>query len=158
MTAIVVVNSTPRYLFTDTNQVLDTATSQTTHLNSSAELYATPPHSTFSETLPSKVIAKPAKKPWIPIQGGECQFKCCHRCRPSLVERAFLSINGVVNGDVPMTAITGFGFHLQKFRPVAKKEIVEKLGLKQNTKPVGSFEFTLSQQLQIKFETPSVVI
>jgi hypothetical protein len=52
-----------------------------------------------------------------------------------------------------MTAITGFGFHLQKFRPVAKKEVVEKLGLKENPSPVCSLRFFClsSQQNSSRF-------
>jgi hypothetical protein len=54
-----------------------------------------------------------------------------------------LSLNGVANGDLPITAITGFGFHLQKSRPVAKKEVVEKLGLRENPSSVCCFALSL---------------
>ncbi|KAH8668005.1 hypothetical protein BGZ60DRAFT_528346 [Tricladium varicosporioides] len=72
-------------------------------------------------------------KPWLPLRGGECQFKCCHRCRPALADRSFLSLNAVVNNDVPLTAITGFGFHLQKSRPIGPKDVVENIGLRSQT-------------------------
>ncbi|KAH6724241.1 hypothetical protein BKA61DRAFT_687369 [Leptodontidium sp. MPI-SDFR-AT-0119] len=74
-------------------------------------------------------------KPWFPLQGGECQFKCCHFCRPSLKERSFLSLNGIADGDIPATSITGFGFHLQKQRPVALVKHVQNLGLRPNPSP-----------------------
>lgn len=76
-------------------------------------------------------------KPWFPLQGGECQFKCCHYCRPSLKERSFLSLNGIANGDIPSTSIMGFGFHLMKQRPVALVEHVKNLGLRPNPTPVS---------------------
>ncbi|KAH7342682.1 hypothetical protein BKA65DRAFT_526743 [Rhexocercosporidium sp. MPI-PUGE-AT-0058] len=75
-------------------------------------------------------------KPWFPLQGGECQFKCCHFCRPSLKERSFLSLNGIADGDIPSTSITGFGFHLQKQRPVALVKHVQNLGLRPNPAPL----------------------
>lgn len=86
---------------------------------------------------PSRRSAKVLKKPWIPLKNGECQFKCCQNCRPSLNERSYLSINGIVNNDFPLTAITGFGFHLQKARPVADVKHVRNLGLRPNPEPVG---------------------
>ncbi|PQE15712.1 flagellar motor protein [Rutstroemia sp. NJR-2017a BBW] len=70
------------------------------------------------------------RSPWLPAKGYECQFKCCHACRPTLLDRSYLSLNGVVNGDVPATAITGFSFNLQKFRPVADARIVSNLGFR----------------------------
>lgn len=53
-------------------------------------------------------------------------------------ERSFLSLNGIVNGDIPATAITGFGFHLQRKRPVALVKHVINLGLRPNPPPVGT--------------------
>ncbi|PQE18115.1 flagellar motor protein [Rutstroemia sp. NJR-2017a BVV2] len=70
------------------------------------------------------------RSPWLPAKGYECQFKCCHSCRPTLLDRSYLSLNGIVNGDVPATAITGFSFNLEKSRPVAKASIVSNLGFR----------------------------
>lgn len=84
----------------------------------------TPPSKYKSRKSPS------ARSPWLPAKGFECQFKCCHSCRPTLLDRSYLSLNAIVNDDVPATAITGFSFNLQKFRPVAKASIVCNLGLR----------------------------
>jgi hypothetical protein len=78
--------------------------------------------------------AKPIKKPWIPIPGGECQFKCCNVCRPTLADRSWLSLNGIVNGEMPATAVCGFGFNLARKRPISKVKHVLNLGLR--TPPV----------------------
>lgn len=86
----------------------------------------------FSSLSPSRTPTKAVKKPWLPLKGGECQFKCCHFCRQSLLDRSYLSLDGIVNDDVPATAITGFGFHLQKHRPVAPVKHVRNLGLRPN--------------------------
>ncbi|KAI1144204.1 hypothetical protein F5Y05DRAFT_418281 [Hypoxylon sp. FL0543] len=50
-------------------------------------------------------------KPWVPSETDECQFKCCPRCRPSAVTRSYLSLDGIVKGDVPPTAAVAFNFH-----------------------------------------------
>lgn len=68
------------------------------------------------------------KKPWVPDQADECQYKCCHRCRPALLGRSYLSLNGIVEGEIPTTAVTGFGFHHAGARPVMDVDIVKNLG------------------------------
>ena len=49
-----------------------------------------------------------------------------------MAERAYLNLNSIVNGDIPLTAAYGFGFHLSKpnGRPVMDAEIVKNLGLR----------------------------
>ncbi|TAQ90635.1 hypothetical protein B7494_g1043 [Chlorociboria aeruginascens] len=74
--------------------------------------------------------ALPVKKPWLLSKTAECQFKCCYFCRPSLDDRSYLSLNGIADGDIPPTAITGFGFHLEKRRPVGLVKDVLNLGLR----------------------------
>ena len=86
------------------------------------------PFSIFS-TSP-EILGSPPKSSWLPTH--ECQFKCCQRCRPSFRERSYLSLDAVVDGELPATAITGFGFHYQKERPVALVEHVRNLGLRPN--------------------------
>ncbi|KAF7865337.1 hypothetical protein EAF04_006314 [Stromatinia cepivora] len=92
------------------------------------------PSLSTSQTVPNMRVTNP--RPWLPSRGTECQFKCCHTCRPTLLDRSFLSLNAIVNDDLPCTATTGFGFNLQKFRPVGKVEIVKNLGLRPNPVPV----------------------
>jgi hypothetical protein len=86
------------------------------------------PFSIFS-TSP-EILGSALKKSWLPTQ--ECQFKCCQQCRPSFHERSYLSLNAVANGELPATAVTGFGFQYQKERPVALIEHVRNLGLRPN--------------------------
>ncbi|KAI8951970.1 hypothetical protein F4801DRAFT_247342 [Xylaria longipes] len=64
-------------------------------------------------------------KPWVPRE--ECQATYCHRCRPSFAPRSFLSLDGIVNGDIPPTAAIGFGFAT---RPIADARIVRNIGLR----------------------------
>ncbi|APA10942.1 hypothetical protein SS1G_03367 [Sclerotinia sclerotiorum 1980 UF-70] len=92
------------------------------------------PSLSTAQTVPNMRVTNP--RPWLPSRGTECQFKCCHTCRPTLLDRSFLSLNAILDDDLPCTAITGFGFNLQKFRPVAKVEVVKNLGLRPNPVPV----------------------
>ncbi|KAI8634688.1 hypothetical protein F5Y19DRAFT_121303 [Xylariaceae sp. FL1651] len=70
------------------------------------------------------------RKPWIPRENEECQAKYCHRCRPSCEARSYLSLDGVVNGEVPPSAATGFGFHRMGIRPVVDVRVVRDIGLR----------------------------
>ncbi|KAI9649341.1 hypothetical protein NHQ30_001913 [Ciborinia camelliae] len=96
--------------------------------------FSRPSPITTSQTTPN--LSAPNPRPWLPSRGAECQFKCCHTCRPTLADRSYLSLNSIVNGDLPCTATTGFGFNLQKFRPVGNVEVVKNLGLRPNPVPV----------------------
>lgn len=99
--------------------------------------------STASQTSPRKV----SNKPFLPLKGGECQFKVCHYCRPSLLERSFLSLNSIVNNDIPPSAIIGFGFHLSGKRPVSLVKHAKNLGLRPNPTPVSQIEYPTVIQL-----------
>jgi hypothetical protein len=83
------------------------------------------PFPTFGQSPDAK---NKQKKPWLPV--NECQFKVCHLCRPTCADRCYLSIDGVVNDEIPPTALTGFGFHLKGQRPVALVKDVKNLGLR----------------------------
>ncbi|KAI5926437.1 hypothetical protein F4810DRAFT_707518 [Camillea tinctor] len=70
------------------------------------------------------------RKPWVPDEDDECQVKCCHRCRPTCEPRSYLSLDGIVSGDVPPSAATGFGFHRAGTRPIINARVVQNLGLR----------------------------
>ena len=96
---------------------LSTNNTSSTYRHSSLSLQATP--------------NKLSRKLWLPAKDTECQFKCCHYCRPGLLDRSYLSLNEVASGGISPTAAAGFGFHLQKQRPVALVKHVKNLGLRQ---------------------------
>ncbi len=77
--------------------------------------------------------------PWVVPPGDECQYKVCHSCRPSCADRTHLSLDAVVKGEVPVTALTGFGFNPQLKRPIMLKKHAMNFGMRDNppTKPVG---------------------
>ncbi|KAJ4014428.1 hypothetical protein NW752_007188 [Fusarium irregulare] len=54
-----------------------------------------------------------------------CQYRVCPRCRPICVDRAFLSLDAVANGEIPPTAAAGSGFEALGGRPVIKKDVIE---------------------------------
>ncbi|KAG9243700.1 hypothetical protein BJ878DRAFT_442845 [Calycina marina] len=88
-----------------------------------------PTPSTSSSNLTS---TGPAPKLWFPLPSGECQYKVCGICRPSCKDRAYLSLAGIANDDIPASAMTGFGFNLLGHRPVHEASIVNNLGLQPN--------------------------
>lgn len=79
--------------------------------------------------IASPRTTNPKGKTWVPAQ--ECQFKCCHSCRPNGADRSWISLDAVVNGDLPLTAVSGFGFHYYGKRPVALVELVRNIGLRE---------------------------
>ncbi|EXK90262.1 hypothetical protein FOQG_07092 [Fusarium oxysporum f. sp. raphani 54005] len=56
-----------------------------------------------------------------------CQYKICQRCRPACVDRAFLSLNAVADGEITPTAAAGFGFESLGGRPVIDKDVVRHI-------------------------------
>ncbi|KAF5969197.1 hypothetical protein FBULB1_10361 [Fusarium bulbicola] len=56
-----------------------------------------------------------------------CQYKICQRCRPVCVDRAFLSLNAVADGEITPTAAAGFGFESLGGRPVIDKDVVRHI-------------------------------
>ena len=68
-------------------------------------------------------------------------------------ERSYLSLNAVADGELPATAITGFGFHYQKERPVALVEHVQNLGLRPNPtrRKVRPYERYISSSCSYKY-------
>ncbi|TDZ18747.1 hypothetical protein Cob_v008237 [Colletotrichum orbiculare MAFF 240422] len=85
---------------------------------------------------PEDAIAHETTAPWIPTPNEECKYTLCHSCREPFVQRTYTSLDGVVNGDAPATAVAGFGFHLLKERPVSEANIVANLGLRPAPAPV----------------------
>ncbi|KAI1310949.1 hypothetical protein F5Y03DRAFT_391945 [Xylaria venustula] len=69
-------------------------------------------------------------RPWVPRKEDECQAKYCHRCRPSCEPRTYLSLDGIMNGEIPPTVATGFGFHRLGTRPVVDVRFVKDIGLR----------------------------
>lgn len=71
-------------------------------------------------------------RPYLKDQAEECKITLCPRCgRGGMGEDlAWLSIDGVLKGDVPPTAAVGYGFRALGGRPVADARIVKNLGLR----------------------------
>ncbi|KAG9236601.1 hypothetical protein BJ875DRAFT_541200 [Amylocarpus encephaloides] len=128
---------------------IESAAGSTSHPNSCADSLLGPLQDASSRVSMSKSSGRRGEKPWVPIRGTECQFKCCHRCRHTYSERTWLSLDGIADNDVPWTAVTGFGFHLMKSRPVSRVEHVKNLGLRPNPKPLTKKE--LGEALMIAY-------
>lgn len=67
-------------------------------------------------------------KPWLRNHTKPCTYTICPRCRPGAAERAFISLDGVADGDVAPTAAVGYGFHSMGYRPVVDANILRTIG------------------------------
>ncbi|TLD05479.1 uncharacterized protein PgNI_09424 [Pyricularia grisea] len=89
-------------------------------------------------------------KPWVLSPRQECEMEFCHSCRPYFAERSYLSLNGIVNGDVPATAALGFGFHAYSSRPLYDPNVARNLGLRRPPEPfpASHTQFNLMDLIQ----------
>ncbi|KAI1107195.1 hypothetical protein F4804DRAFT_329484 [Jackrogersella minutella] len=95
-------------------------------------------------------------KPWVPSEFEECQFKCCPRCRPSVVSRTYLGIDEIVKGDIPPSAAVGFGFS-RAGRPVIHPDRLENIGLRAVPWPRAYVSTTISSLSSLTLSSlPSV--
>ncbi|TLD31674.1 hypothetical protein PspLS_02025 [Pyricularia sp. CBS 133598] len=74
-------------------------------------------------------------RPWVLSPRQECEMEFCHSCRPYFAERCYLSLTGIVNGDVPATAALGIGFHAYSSRPLYDPNVAKNLGLRRPPEP-----------------------
>lgn len=79
--------------------------------------------------------ASDESKLWVPKPNEECQFKVCHRCRQACGERSFLSLDAIANDEIPMTAVSGFGFNILGKRPVVPRKFAVNYGLRPDPRP-----------------------
>lgn len=68
------------------------------------------------------------EKPWVPDLREECEYKICHTCYRGGIEKAWLSLNAVVNGEIPPTAATAWTFQYMQQRPVSDSEVIKSIG------------------------------
>ncbi|KAK3374862.1 hypothetical protein B0H63DRAFT_481048 [Podospora didyma] len=67
--------------------------------------------------------------PWLPNEKYECKYTVCQYCYgKGGLDRCWLSLDGVLSGDIPPHAATGFGFSVIKERLVADASIVKNIG------------------------------
>ncbi|KAK4200519.1 hypothetical protein QBC40DRAFT_173632 [Triangularia verruculosa] len=66
--------------------------------------------------------------PWMPDPKYECQHKICHRCHPIGRQKSWVSLDGVLNGDIPPTVATGYSFSQVRVRPCVDAETMKNLG------------------------------
>ncbi|KAK2015542.1 hypothetical protein LZ32DRAFT_615930 [Colletotrichum eremochloae] len=84
------------------------------------------------------ILGRSLSMPWVPNSKDECQYKICPYCRPGGADRAYISLDGVVEGSIPATAATGYGFHLFRQRPICSSSLVANLGLRSASAPTGA--------------------
>lgn len=66
--------------------------------------------------------------PWLTNHTKPCEYTICPRCRPGAADRTWLSLDGVLGGDIAPTAAVGYGFHVMGYRPVVDADILRTIG------------------------------
>lgn len=71
-------------------------------------------------------------KPYLEPLQDECKATLCPSCGRAGAggDLSFLSLDGVLRGDIPPSAAVGYGFRAMGERPVANANIVKNLGLR----------------------------
>ncbi|KXX79820.1 hypothetical protein MMYC01_203326 [Madurella mycetomatis] len=67
------------------------------------------------------------RRPWVPDRNCACWYSTCHRCRRSR-DKAWVSLNGVLNGDISPTVAVGFPLRYMGGRRYADAEVVKNIG------------------------------
>lgn len=77
-------------------------------------------------------VPRAEERPYIVDQAEECKATLCPRCGRGGVgeDLSWLSLDGVLKGDIPASAAVGYGFRALGGRPVANANIVKNLGLR----------------------------
>ncbi|KAK3356898.1 hypothetical protein B0T25DRAFT_537672 [Lasiosphaeria hispida] len=87
------------------------------------------------------------RKPWIPDERFECQYKVCQSCHHFGKDKSWLGLDGVVDGHIPPHAATGFSFNPMGCRPISQLDIVKNLGYRPVPVPKGHMSRRLGQQI-----------
>ncbi|KAK4237288.1 hypothetical protein C8A03DRAFT_16167 [Achaetomium macrosporum] len=66
--------------------------------------------------------------PWVRREKYECQYMICHHCYSRAKEKSWVSLNGVLNGDILPSVATGFSFSYSGSRPCADVNVVRDIG------------------------------
>ncbi|KAK1835136.1 hypothetical protein QBC39DRAFT_251046, partial [Podospora conica] len=67
-------------------------------------------------------------RPWMPSPDSECQFKVCQSCHHFAKEKSYVSLDAIVNDEVPPTVATAYGFGLLGFRQMSHVDVVKNAG------------------------------
>jgi hypothetical protein len=89
----------------------------------------TPEQEALRAFTPTRDQAEEAeRKPWVVRQGEECRYQICHTCYRGGQDKAVLSLNSVLAGDIPPSAATAWTFRDMGSRPVVDAETVGRAG------------------------------
>ncbi len=76
-----------------------------------------------------KKIYPDDKRPWVPSKHFQCHHTVCPSChREKHRVKSWVSLNGVLNGDILPSVATGLSFNVLGSRPVVKASVAEMAG------------------------------
>ena len=64
----------------------------------------------------------------MPDGSFECQHKVCHRCHSIGRDKSWVSLNGVLEGDILPNVAVGFSFSYMGIRPCTDANVVKNIG------------------------------
>ncbi|KAL2262109.1 hypothetical protein VTK26DRAFT_2434 [Humicola hyalothermophila] len=76
-------------------------------------------------------------RPWMPDEKLECQYTVCGRCHSQGRDKSWVSLNGVLNGDILPTVAVGFAHGYFGARPVVDANLVKQIGYRAVPLPQG---------------------
>ncbi|KAK4138151.1 hypothetical protein BT67DRAFT_368959 [Trichocladium antarcticum] len=67
-------------------------------------------------------------RPWMPDKRYECRHTVCHRCHHNGRDKSWVSLNGVLEGDVLPNVAVGLSFRYMGARPCVDARVVRNIG------------------------------
>ncbi|KAM7223656.1 hypothetical protein V8F06_001130, partial [Rhypophila decipiens] len=68
------------------------------------------------------------QRPWMPDEKEECGYTVCQSCIGMVNDRSWVSLNGVLNGDILPTVATAYAFSYSRSRPYIDADMAKHLG------------------------------
>ncbi|KAH6625073.1 hypothetical protein B0J18DRAFT_201632 [Chaetomium sp. MPI-SDFR-AT-0129] len=85
-------------------------------------------HLGLTDGFPARYNYPHDDQPWLPRRDFECQYKACMTCHSIGRQKSWVSLDGVLNGDILPTVATGFSSSPTRRRPVGDAGLIKDLG------------------------------
>lgn len=68
------------------------------------------------------------QRPWMPDEKQECSHTVCQFCHGVGKDKSWVSLNAILNGEIPPTVATGYAFSYSGSRPFVPADVATNLG------------------------------
>ncbi|KAM7192798.1 hypothetical protein V8F20_008723, partial [Naviculisporaceae sp. PSN 640] len=66
--------------------------------------------------------------PWMPDEAHQCKYTVCQSCHGAAKDKSWVSLDGMLKGDIPPTVATGYAFSFAGCRPWSFDDTAKNLG------------------------------